>query len=158
MQTTTKALIDYVSEETGKRIGLKGESTFIDLATGEQIDPSIVNECAKKKESDDIEAEKNKGLSEINTWYEVEAAKLTRGYPNTEITTWNKQEQEARAYQADITAQVPFIKELALARGVELDVLVVKIIEKADAYAVNIGTLTGQRQKKEDELLASLGS
>lgn len=158
MQTATKALIDYVSEETGKRIGLRGENTFIDIATGEQIEATIVEQCKVRKQTDDIEAEKNQGLKEINDWYELEASKLTRGYPDTEINTWNKQEQEARAYQADNTAQVPFIKELSLARGVELDVLVVKIIEKADAYAVNIGTLTGQRQKKEDELLASLGN
>ena len=94
-------------------------------------------------------------LSNINTWYEGEVDKLTKGIPNTERDTWTKQETEARAYQADATAIVPFITNLSTTRGVPLDYLVTKIIEKADAYAIAVGTLTGERQRREDELAVS---
>ena len=94
-------------------------------------------------------------LSDINLWYEGEVAKLTKGIPNTERDTWTKQETEARAYQADATAIVPFITNLSTTRGVPLDYLVTKIIEKANAYAIAVGTLTGERQRREDELAVS---
>jgi len=91
-------------------------------------------------------------LKSINIWYEAEVAKLTKGVPNTEISTWDKQESEARTYLTDANALTPFIDNLVQARGITKEYLVNKIIEKADAYAIALGTLTGERQKKEDEL------
>ena len=58
-------------------------------------------------------------------------------------------EQEARAYLLDSNASTPFIDAICLARECDKSYLVWKIIEKADAYAVAVGTLTGIRQKQE---------
>lgn len=91
-------------------------------------------------------------LDKINKEYEDEVAKLTKGVPDTERSTWNKQEQEARLYLEDKNADVPFIKTLAENRGIPLDYLATKIIEKADSYSVALGELTGLRQKEEDSL------
>lgn len=91
-------------------------------------------------------------IEDINTWYEAEVAKLTKGVPNTEISTWGKQEAEARAYLLDQNASTPFIDNLVNTRGVIKEYLVGKIIEKADAYAMAVGVLTGERQRREDEL------
>ncbi len=97
--------------------------------------------------------DKETKLTYINNWYETEVAKLTKGVPNTEISTWDRQEAEARAYVADNSASTPFIDNLVLARGVTKEYLVGKIIEKADAYAIAVGVLTGERQRREDELV-----
>ena len=102
-------------------------------------------------------------LSNINTWYEGEVDKLTKGIPNTERDTWTKQEAEANMMNSwfntpetlEPEPYTPFIDNLALQRGVDKAYLVTKIIEKADAYAIAVGTLTGERQRREDELAVS---
>ena len=91
-------------------------------------------------------------LSKINTDYENAVSQLTSSVPNSEISTWAKQESEARAYLLDSTASTPFIDAICLARGIDKSYLVDKIIEKADAYAVVVGMLTGVRQKLEKEI------
>ena len=91
-------------------------------------------------------------LSKANADFETAISSLTSSIPTSEISTWTKQEQEARAYLLDSTASTPFIDAICLARGCEKSYLVGKIIEKADAYAVAVGTLTGVRQKLEKEI------
>lgn len=89
---------------------------------------------------------------DANIQYELGVAALTAGVPNSEISTWTKQESESRSWLADDTASTPLIDAMCAARGVDKAYLVAKIVEKADAYAAAIGTLTGIRQKQEDEL------
>jgi len=96
-------------------------------------------------------ADKKTTLEDATKTYEKEVAKLTEGVPPSEVATWTKQELEARSYIADNNAPTPLIESLATARGVDKVYLINKIIEKADAYASAIGTLTGIRQKVEDE-------
>ena len=91
-------------------------------------------------------------LIDINANYQSEILLITSGVPTSEISTWTKQESEARAYILDSNASTPFIDAICLVREVDKSYLVGKIIEKADAYAVAAGTLTGIRQKQEDEL------
>lgn len=100
----------------------------------------------------ETEVTKTEAIAKANSDYESEVAKLTAGVPDSERSTWTKQESEARAYQADNTAVTPFIDSLSESRGVDKDYLVQKIIEKSDAYAIAIGTLTGVRQKAEDSI------
>ncbi len=98
------------------------------------------------------EAYKKQKLILINKEYEEQVAELTKGIPSTERSTWIKQEVEARAYLADNNADVPFIRTLAESRGVPLDYLANKIIEKAYIFSVESGKLTGEKQRKEDML------
>ena len=92
-------------------------------------------------------------LKDINKEYEDGVRKLTIDTPDSEKQTWLKQESEARAYLLDSTASTPFIDAICLARECDKSYLVGKIIEKSDAYAVAVGTLTGIRQKLEKEIL-----
>lgn len=92
-------------------------------------------------------------LNKVNADFETTISNLTSSIPTSEISTWAKQESEARAYLVDSTASTPFIDAISLARGVDKSYLVDKIIEKADAYTVVVGTLTGIRQKLEKEIL-----
>lgn len=91
-------------------------------------------------------------LSEINKAADKIMAALISTYPDHEISTFDKQEAEARAYMADPTAPTPLLSALAKARGLSMDELVKRVIVKADAFAVASGYIIGQRQALEDQL------
>lgn len=95
---------------------------------------------------------KAKELKDVNASYETQIEKLVSGVPMSDRLSWVKQEEQARAYKIDPTGDYVLIRSLADARGVDIEVLVDKIIAKADAYEVALGTLMGSRQKQEDEL------
>lgn len=94
-------------------------------------------------------------LNEINTAYQQAIADLTPTYPDDERLTFDKQEQEARAWLADNAASTPFVDALAAGRQMNKAELVSRIIAKADAFAIASGLLTGQRQRYEDLLDAA---
>lgn len=92
-------------------------------------------------------------LEEINMAANAAISALTATYPDREISTFDKQEAEARAYVVDpATAKTPLLSALAQARGIELPELVRRVIAKADAFAVASGSIIGQRQALEDHL------
>lgn len=94
-------------------------------------------------------------LNEINATYQQAIATLTPTYPDDERLTFDKQEQEARAWLADNSTSTPFIEALAAGRQMDKAELVSRIIAKADAFALASGSLTGQRQRYEDMLDAA---
>lgn len=73
-------------------------------------------------------------------------------YPVDEVTSWAKQEGEARAYVADPSASTPLLAAIAAARGVPLPLLAARVIEKADLFAIYSGQFIGQRQNAEDRI------
>ena len=91
-------------------------------------------------------------LAEINAACDGLLNALTAAYPDREISTFDKQESEARAYAADSTASTPLLSALAQARGIPLPDLVERVLAKADAFAVASGSIIGQRQALEDRL------
>lgn len=102
-----------------------------------------------------LEEVKAAKLAEINAECQRMLESLTPTYPERELTTFDKQESEARAYAADATASTPFLSALAAARGIELADLVQRVIAKADAFTVASGYIIGQRQALEDRLDAA---
>lgn len=94
-------------------------------------------------------------LGEINAAYEQEMSAIKAGYPLSEVLSWDKQEAEARAYQADSNAATPFIDALATERGMAKAELVSRIMAKVDMYEQTVGMLTGKRQRLEDQVLAA---
>ena len=95
---------------------------------------------------------KARKLTEINDAYQQAIATLTPTYPDDERLTFDKQEQEARAWPADNSTPTPFVDALAAGRQMDKAELVSRIIAKADAFALASGSLTGQRQRYEDML------
>lgn len=91
-------------------------------------------------------------LSEINKAADKIMAALISTYPDREISTFDKQEAEARAYMADPEAPTPLLSALAKVRGISIDELVKRVIAKADAFAAASGYIIGQRQALEDQL------
>jgi len=71
---------------------------------------------------------------------------------SNEKSSWERQKTEADLYTLDNTASVPFITELANKRGITLDILVEKILEKAEAYALFVASTLGTQHKQEKEI------
>ncbi len=92
-------------------------------------------------------------IKQINKNYEDEVESLIKGIPLTERTTWSIQEEEARRYLQDNNAEIPFLYNLSINRGIDVAILAQKVIEKAKLYATALGRLTGKRQKLEDKIL-----
>jgi len=150
-QINTRPMVDILSELTNEQVVMSGED-YVYLATAKKVANTLVTQAAALSVTEQAQEAKNKIISDANTNYANEVSKLTAGVPKEEVLTWTKQEQEARAYLEDATATTLLIDALAINRGVPKDILVSKIIQKADAYAGAVGVLTGIRQKAEDEL------
>lgn len=97
----------------------------------------------------DLKQSKRRG---INAAFEKSMQQITNGYPANEVSSWAKQESEARAYIANHLAHTPLIDALASSRSVDKADLVGRIIAKADLFADISGTLIGRRQALEDTL------
>ena len=102
-----------------------------------------------------LEEVKAAKLAEINAECQRMLESLTPTYPERELTTFDKQESEARAYAADATASTPLLSALAAGRGIELADLVQRVIAKADAFTIASGFIIGQRQALENRLDAA---
>ncbi|MGX3020929.1 hypothetical protein [Ursidibacter sp. B-7004-1] len=74
------------------------------------------------------------------------------GYPQAEIDSFYRQEREARGWKEDNHYPTPMLTAIAENRGVPFEILVEKVIEKADQVAVVIGQIIGQRQAFEDRI------
>ncbi|MBZ7976889.1 hypothetical protein [Campylobacter sp. RM12637] len=103
----------------------------------------------KERELSIDELKANK-LAEIENAFKSVMTNLDKT-PSEERLTFERQEREARAYQESKNElDAPFVKVLAEQRGVEFELLVSKIIEKADKYASISATFIGKRQRYED--------
>lgn len=124
-------------------------------AHGAYIEESDIGNVIKAMPAPTIDELRSAKLSEINSLYNTATSSLVSTYPSTELLTFDKQEQEARAWLADNSVSTPLIDALALGRGIDKSELVRRIIAKADAFALATGYLTGQRQRYEDLLDAA---
>ena len=100
----------------------------------------------------DIDHAKAAKLAEINSTYDAATSSLVATYPQTELLTFDQQESEARAYDADPTSETRLVDMLSKGRQIDKAELVRRIILKSDAFKLSAGYLTGQRQRYEDLL------
>lgn len=91
-------------------------------------------------------------LRAVNGHCDVLLASVKAGYPQGEVESWSKQENEARAWLANNAASTPLLNGLCSGRGLNKSDLVVRVIAKADAYAVFVGLVIGVRQAYEDRI------
>ena len=82
-------------------------------------------------------------------------SELLAGYPQTEIDSFYRQEKEALAWRTDKNSETPMLKQIARIRGIHFDMLVQKVLEKSEQFALAVGVIIGQRQAFEDRLLAT---
>lgn len=103
----------------------------------------------------DIAKGKELKLCEVNSGYDSAVNAYMKTYPEAETLTFDKQEKEAREWTADNSVSTPFLDGLSKARGIDKADLVSRVIKKAEAFQTAISTLTGVRQKYEDEINAT---
>lgn len=95
--------------------------------------------------------------AEITQAFNLNMSAVVGDTPNHEISSWGKQEAEARAFANAATTNnpTPLIDNLATARGIPKALLAGKIIQKADLYSSYSGQLIGKRQGLEDAIDAA---
>ena len=99
-----------------------------------------------------LDLAKRSKLNEINLKADEALSKVTSIYPTMEIVSWYKQEIEAMQYRKDPTYPTPMTDAIALFRGVDKEILVDRIIEKANLFAQISGATFGRRQGLEDTM------
>ena len=103
----------------------------------------------------ELAAAKQDRLTIINEACDRELNILAETYPPGEVSSWPQQVKEAEAYTADPTASVPLLTAIAESRGITVELLVQKVIEKMEAYSAAAGVIIGKRQALEDSLDAA---
>ena len=148
-----------VDERDGRLIGT-AINTTIDYSV--YVRASLVNSdfCVESQTYDfdtksfivDIEVVRKKKLALIGRGF-METVNGAIGFIGFgEMSSWDKQEVEARAWIADNTYQTPFIDALLIGRNIEGEtkaILVDKIIAKADAYKTFYGQILGKLHAKQ---------
>ena len=87
--------------------------------------------------------------------YERRMQAIAAGYPPSERESWSVQTSEAYALLADDTVATPWIDATASARGLARIELAQRIVAKDAQYRVYSGTLSGGRQRIEDQIDAA---
>lgn len=92
-------------------------------------------------------------LSEINDACDAILNQAVSTYPQSEILTFDQQIDEVEKYlSSGSPSDAPLLTALAAARGIELDDLCGRIIDKRTAFSQLSGWVIGQRQRLEDIL------
>lgn len=91
----------------------------------------------------------------LTTEYERRMQSIAAGYPPSERESWPVQTSEAYALLADAQASTPWIDAAATARGLDRVELANRIAAKDSQYRVISGTLSGVRQRIEDQIDAA---
>lgn len=74
---------------------------------------------------------------------------LTGNYPQTEIDSFYRQEQEARAFLSGENSTPEMLTSIAKIRNLPLELLAQAVVRKADKLAGVIGEILGQKQRLE---------
>lgn len=90
-----------------------------------------------------------------NAAYEQAIALMTADYPPAEVQTWERQRAEALAWEADASADTPWIDLAASARGLDRDEYLSRTLAKVQAFATASAWLTGRRQGIDDSIRAA---
>lgn len=104
-------------------------------------------------------------IDRINDGYTRAMATILVEYPDAETLSFDKQEREAREWQAwhdpdgnngqGTEPATPYLDAMLAERPIGKAELVGRIITKADAFVAAHGAATGRRQRLEDEIKAA---
>ena len=104
-------------------------------------------------------------VARVNNGYAREMETILVEYPDAETLSFDKQEREAREWQAWHDAAgnneqgseptTPYLDALLAERPIGKGDLVTRILAKADAFVAAHGNATGRRQRLEDDIKAA---
>lgn len=146
---------DYIEDNRGQQYWLDGDTWQTPPREMTDLGP-LPDGALRTRPAKPFEEVSKEKLVEINATYDAAMSSLVSTYPQTELLTFDQQEAEARAWQADSTVQTPLVDMMAQGRQMDKAELVRRIMIKAEAFKLAAGYLTGQRQRYED-MLAEAG-
>lgn len=100
----------------------------------------------------DLKAGKAQAQAELVHIFEQRAEAIAGRYPWFERDTWQDQEKEALAYQADPTAPTPNLTGITEWRDITVAELAQRVIANAAAWRAVAPDLCGQRQAASDQI------
>lgn len=136
-----------------KELGVAPESSWTDVEPGDL--EAVWNGDAWEVSFEVLKARK---IGEIRMRADMAANELKANYSNAEFDTWARQEAGARALFADMAAtgeDAGFVRALAENRGIEVGVLVGKILEAVQRAVIAGSVIIGKQQRLEDAVLTA---
>lgn len=91
-------------------------------------------------------------LREVEQEFVATVNVLKTGYTDEEVTSWYRQEAEARAFKGNPAASTVLLDAISGAKGKAKSALADSVIALADAYAVPYGNAIGALQLKREAL------
>lgn len=146
-----QTLLEYLTSkgvQLAQIPNLSGDQAWFDLSG--RFTNAQINQFMEEYNPWPLE-KRNKWL-EIQTEFRIAVDNLTQGTTDTERNSWTIQEAEARAFVVDPNTPTPALSILAQARGVPLNILVEKVIEKAELYKRAYFYYQGLRDRAEDRI------
>ncbi len=141
----------------GKRVPMITEYSDFDPITQTRSGPEIIIESDKVVQryviADHPEALARLAAhvtTKLNEKFESESVVVRNGYTESAVATFDQQKEEAVSYTSDSSASTPMLDALASTRGIDKDILVERILDKAGLYSSTMGLLLGMSQKIED--------
>lgn len=102
-----------------------------------------------------LEQAKVEKLQSVSSTCDNLMKELVATYPDMEVSTFYKQEEEARAILAGEVPSTAMLAALAHERGIDIMELARRVIAKSEGFAFATGYFMGQRQKIEDKIDAA---
>ena len=92
----------------------------------------------------------------INQKASAELAQITSAYPKDEVATWPNQLEDAKAWQVDPLATLSILPQIALAAGITVDELAVRVLALAAQFNNISGVIIGKRKLKTKQVELAL--
>lgn len=144
-------------------VGRETDSDIMALVAQAASEVEAAREAAMNPPPPSLEQLRTMKMAEINSAYQADMDQILDKYPNAETLTFDKQDREARDWQAWVDGgsqgdapATPLISNLAEGRQMPKEELVSRIIAKSDAWLQMSGHATGKRQYLEDRVMAAM--
>lgn len=116
-----------------------------------KIDGAYYQTWVVQREIEDKDEYASELMLQVNAKSNSQLKALIAEYPDMEVASWPQQVKEAENLN---NAPRPLLEAIATARGIPLDALAMRVLQKSAAYAAASGAIIGERQRLED-LIAS---
>lgn len=104
--------------------------------------------------ADKIALARDAKMAQLDSEFKTAIAAIKNGYTDDEIKSWDKQEQEAKAWTADNTTPTPLLSAMVLERGDTVADLVAKVIANSAAWTAAYGQILGAKHARDTVLYA----
>ena len=142
--------------ESGYFVSVQTAGKPVELPACAANEMQFVGEAPLAPDDDAALAQvKKEQISQVLAASDAAMAALSSRYSEHEKFSWSKQEQEAKALQADPEAPAPLLRGIAATRGITLEELQVKVLANVGASELATALILGTQQRYEDEIAAA---